>query len=70
MGIEFCITEVDISLLLLMCCEERSFVGCFLYGKAQTQVLSRLALLFEQEPFVVDFVFAKRMSIITAVAQL
>jgi hypothetical protein len=46
MKIEFCITEVDISLLLLMCCEEPSFVGCFLYGKARTQVLGRLALLF------------------------
>jgi hypothetical protein len=29
-----------------MCCEEPSFVGCFLYGKARTQVLGRLALLF------------------------
>jgi len=46
MRVESCIAEIDISLLLVMCCEEPSFVGCFLCGKDTNTGLIQAGLTF------------------------
>jgi len=50
-----------------MCCEEPSFVGSFFYGKGTKMSYAGWPRFFVQGAFVVDFVFAKCMSIITSV---
>jgi len=52
MRVEFSITEIHIYLLLQMCCEEPSFLDCFLYGKGTNTGLLQAGLAFLSREFL------------------
>jgi len=52
MRVESSVTEIHISLLLQMCCEEPTFVDCFLYGKGTNTGLMQAGLAFLSTEFL------------------
>jgi len=52
MRVEASITEIHVSLLLQMCCEESSFVDCFLYGIGTNTGLMQAGLTLLSREFL------------------